>query len=412
MKLRLQIASVCRTLPAPGDAVAGSFVFNRIAAMARQADVRVLQPVPTFPLLRPLPAWAHAPAHTHQGVQIEHARMFYVPGLFKSLDSRWLARSIQRAVSQARSRGGLDLLDAHFGYPDGVGCVRVGQRLGVPVFVTLRGLEVDILQAPALRSQLLDALHAAAGCISVSHSLKDLMVSHGIAAAKIAVIPNAIDSDAFRPGDRDAARSRLGLSADRPLVVSVGNLLRVKRHDVLIRAVHELRARHPDVQLAIIGAATHEPETPQALRDLCRQLRIEQAVRFVGRVAPVEVVEWLRAADVFALASEREGCCNAVLEALATGVPVVTTPAGDNAQYVKSGQNGELAPIGDSAALAAALAQALANDTWKAAEISRALHSAVGNWTDVAARVLQFFRQRLASPADRFESMRQAEAQT
>ena len=93
-------------------------------------------------------------------------------------------------------------------------------------------------------------------------------------------------------------------------------------------------------------------------------------------------------------------------------MPVVTTPAGDNAQYVKSGQNGVLAPIGDSAALAAALAQALANDTWKAAEISRALHSAVGNWTDVAARVLQFFRQRLASPADRFESMRQAEAQT
>ncbi|HJY37755.1 MAG TPA: glycosyltransferase, partial [Steroidobacteraceae bacterium] len=240
--------------------------------MAQQADVRVLQPVPTFPLLRPLPAWARAPAHTHHGVKIEHARMFYVPGLFKSLDSRWLARSIQRAVSQARSRGALDLLDAHFGYPDGVGCVRVGQRLGVPVFVTLRGLEVDILQAPALRSQLLDALHAAAGCISVSHSLKDLMVSHGIAAAKIAVIPNAIDSDAFRPGDRAAARSRLGLSADRPLIVSVGNLLRVKRHDVLIRAVHELRARHPDVQLAIIGAATHEPETPQALRDLCRQL--------------------------------------------------------------------------------------------------------------------------------------------
>jgi teichuronic acid biosynthesis glycosyltransferase TuaC len=124
------------------------------------------------------------------------------------------------------------------------------------------------------------------------------------------------------------------------------------------------------------------------------------------------VVEWLRAADVFALATEREGCCNAVLEALATGVPVVTTPAGDNAQYVKPGQNGLLVPIGDSAALAAALAQALASHAWNAAEISRSLHSAVGNWTDVATRVLQFFSQRLASPADRFESMRQAEAQT
>ena len=103
-------------------------------------------------------------------------------------------------------------------------------------------------------------------------------------------------------------------------------------------------------------------------------------------------MRWLRAADVFALATEREGCCNAVLEALAVGVPVVTTPAGDNPHFVKDGQNGYIVPVDDVPATAAALDRAVSTAQWDRQSISRNL--AVGNWGNVAGQVLEYFAAR------------------
>jgi glycosyltransferase involved in cell wall biosynthesis len=79
---------------------------------------------------------------------------------------------------------------------------------------------------------------------------------------------------------------------------------------------------------------------------------------------------------VFALATSREGCCNAILEALAAGRPVVTTPAGDNAHFVRDGVNGCIVPIDDAAATAAALERTLSRPDWDAEAISAVLQRA------------------------------------
>ena len=118
-------------------------------------------------------------------------------------------------------------------------------------------------------------------------------------------------------------------------------------------------------------------------------------MRFVGRIPSAEVARWLQAADVFALATSREGCCNAILEALAAGRPVVTTPAGDNAHFVRDGVNGYVVPIDDAEATAAALERALSRKDWDAEAISAGLE--VGGWDDVARDVLGFFRERVAA---------------
>jgi mannosyltransferase len=117
-------------------------------------------------------------------------------------------------------------------------------------------------------------------------------------------------------------------------------------------------------------------------------------VQFVGNLPQHQVVQWLRAADVFALGTEREGCCNAVLEALACGVPVVTTPAGDNAWFVKDGVNGFIVPVDDAGAMEAALARTLARADWDRNRISRELP--VGTWDDVGRSVVDFLRDRVA----------------
>ncbi len=391
----MRVLSVCRYLPDPGSPAAGGFVFARLAAMAALTPVTMLQPVPYFPVLRPLPGWAREPGHEHAGRRIEHAPMFYLPGVLKSLDATWLERAVQRVLPRLGGGGAFDVVDAHFGYPDGVGCVRMARRRSLPVFVTVRGLETDVVEDPRTGPKLVQALNEATGVISVSHSLRDLLVDRGVQDGQFQVIPNAVDRGRFRPGDPGEARRTLGLPVDVPLIVCVGNLIELKRHHVLIEAFARLRASLPTVQLAIVGGGEAEPVYEARLRRLAETCGLGAAVRFVGRIPSAEVARWLQAADVFALATSREGCCNAILEALAAGRPVVTTPAGDNAHFVRDGENGCIVPIDDAHATAVALERAMSRNDWDAQAISAGL--AVGGWDDVARGVLGFFRERVAA---------------
>jgi glycosyltransferase involved in cell wall biosynthesis len=105
------------------------------------------------------------------------------------------------------------------------------------------------------------------------------------------------------------------------------------------------------------------------------------------------VAVWLRAADLFVLPTAREGCCNAILEALASGLPVVTTPVGDNARFVVDGTNGLIVPVDDVAGFAEAMVRGLAQLAWDPLQISRNLQ--VGQWDSVARQVVTFFEEQL-----------------
>ncbi len=394
----LRIISITRTLPTPDDSIAGTFVANRLAALSRQSVLRALQPVPYFPLVKPLPLWAGEAERLIQGVRVESAPMFYVPGALKFLDGWWLARSASAPLARLRRDSPIDLIDAHFGYPDGVGSVRVARSMGLPVFVTIRGSETDFLRDRRIGPQLVRALNAATGCISVSHSLRQLVMGYGVDGERVCVIPNAVDRQVFRPGSRQLARQNLGIAADARLIVTIGHLVSGKRHHILVRALAGLVKRHPQAMLAIVGGPTYDRAYPAQLSAVVRELGLEQQVRILGPTPQPLVNSWLQAADLFALASQREGCCNAVLEALAAGRPVITTPVGDNAHFVHPGVNGSLVPVDDIVAFDRALGAALERD-WDADAISRGLN--VGGWDDVARRVLEFFSERLAYPEQR-----------
>lgn len=395
MSKRLRIVSVCRTLPTPDDPSSGVFVLNRLRAMSASADVVAVQPIPYFPGVKPLPDWTRRERHL-DGLRVIHAPMLYVPGVLKSADGLWLARAVSAVIERLHADSPLDAIDAHFGYPEGVGCARVARKLGVPYFVTVRGVENEYVARPPIAGQMLGALRGAAGCISVSHSLRDVIVRHGVDPSRVKVVHNAIDSSVFRTGDRDAARRAVGVPAEVPLIVSVGHLVSRKRHHVLVDAFARIVKSRPDARLAIIGARAFERRYPDDLIALAARLGIGHAVRLVGNIPPLQVADWLRAADVFALATAREGCCNAVLEALACGVPVVTTGAGDNAHFVENGTNGAIVPVDDAESLAAAIDAALGR-AWDRAAIAARLAREVGDWSAVAGRVLEFIDERRAA---------------
>jgi glycosyltransferase involved in cell wall biosynthesis len=215
----------------------------------------------------------------------------------------------------------------------------------------------------------------------------------GVDGEKTCVVHNAVNRDIFRPQSKSQAREELGLTVRQPIVVSVGNLLSVKRHHVLIEAFAKILGAKPDARLVIIGGAMHEPDYPETLSKLCDALGVSESVIFSGTLPPSDIVKWLAAADVFALASAREGCCNALLEALACGVPAVVTSVGDNDFFVEQGTNGYLVPVDESAALSNSLQLALERRDWDRDSISTGLK--VGNWDSVASQVFDFMNERM-----------------
>ena len=159
---------------------------------------------------------------------------------------------------------------------------------------------------------------------------------------KISIVPNGVDVAAFRPADSPdqvrQSRSAIGLQTEDRVVICVANLHPIKGIDVLLRAWRQVAMVEPRARLLIVGDGPLRAE----LEGLATDLRCGSTVRFVG--SRTDVAELLRAADLFVLPSRSEGCNNAILEAMATGLAVVATDAGGTAETVTPNRTGWLVP--------------------------------------------------------------------
>lgn len=387
---RLRVASVCTVFPSRALPHHGIFVKRRLDGLADFAEVRVLRPVPWFPGLRGRRTVCRDA--DSNGLPVYERRMFYLPGVLQQTTAWWLQRAIAPTLAEWARTDALDLIDAHFGYPEGVGSWAAARRLDVPLFVTVRGNEAWYIRRPGFRQQLLAALQGATGIVAVSHSLRELLIGAGVDGEKITVIPNGLTTDVFHPGPQAEARAALGLPADRRFIISVGRLEPRKGCEALIRAFQNACRRHDDIELLFVGGAEGHARYAQALKRQVAAEQIEGRVHFVGPQRPARVADWLRASDVFAQPSRREGCCNAVLEALACGLPVVTTAVGDNARYVSPDRNGYAVDPEHDDALGDALSEALSR-AWDNARIAREACGA--DWRSVGRAVNGFFQECL-----------------
>ena len=190
--------------------------------------------------------------------------------------------------------------------------------------------------------------------LSVSTRLTDKMAREiGFPAERITTIRNGVDLTRFSRLARADARATLNLPADAVVIGTVGRLVPVKDQASLLQAVRHL---HDDGLFPTVILAGEGP-LRQALEAQIETLRLEQQVRLLGHRPDVETV--LAALDVFVLSSASEGLSNTILEAMATGVPVVATAVGGADELVIDGSTGLLVPPKDPQALAAALARML-----------------------------------------------------
>jgi sugar transferase (PEP-CTERM/EpsH1 system associated) len=168
-------------------------------------------------------------------------------------------------------------------------------------------------------------------------------------ASKVVTVYNGVEIARYSNIDRSAARARLGLAADSLAVGTVGRLDPVKDQVGLIRAFDLLAHRYPKAVLVIAG----DGPCRAALENLVAASKLQPRVRLLGERD--DVPEVLAALDVFVLPSIAEGMSNTILEAMASGLPVVATRVGGNAELVEHGVNGILVSSQDPERLANAV---------------------------------------------------------
>lgn len=365
----------------------GVFIKERMTRYAKLSGnlIRVVAPVPYFPPLKWSRRYPFSQIHRYEmieGIDVYHPRYAMTPKVGMMGYGLLMFLSVLPRVLKIHREFGFDVIDAHFVYPDGFAAMLLGHWFKKPVVVSARGSDINQYKDfHVIRKMLKRTLLGVDRVIAVSQALKDTMVGLGIPQERVSVIPNGVDPGKFAPMSKQEAREALHLSNHR-LILSVGNLTENKGMDLLVKALHILvyqRCRS-DLRLAIVG----DGPCRQALADLVVSLNLLDHVILVGSVPHHELNRWYSAADVFCLASAREGLPNVVLEALACGVPVVATPVGGIPEVISSERVGLLAQR-DERHLADTIAMAL-DRNWD----RNTLVQHVSGWTwDHVATALQ-----------------------
>ena len=302
------------------------------------------------------------------------------------MNSVLLAIALLLRALRLRRRFPFDIIDAHFGYVDGVAAALAMPLLCRPLVITLRGSELVHGRYALRRRAMAWALRRASRVLAVSEELREYALRLGVPSDRVHVVPNGVDSAVFYWQDRAVCRSRFGISPDRRVILSVGNLIESKGHHRILRAAGGLVSRYPEITVLIVGGENDsEPGYTQRLRQCTETLGLSGRVHFLGQLPADEVAQAMSAADVLCLASRSEGCPNVVREALACGTPVVATRVGAVPELISSDEYGIVAPPFDDAALQEAIGSALSRD-WNRRKI--ACWGQSRSWDAVAEDVL------------------------
>ncbi|HUB96051.1 MAG TPA: glycosyltransferase family 4 protein [Stellaceae bacterium] len=372
----------------------GIFVETRLAHLVASGRVatKVVAPIPLSADLAIVPA-AYRQLGTvpheeeRRGVTIFHPRYPVVPKIGMTIAPLLLYLSARRRVAALMRDGhAIDLIDAHYFYPDGIAAAMLAREFGRPFVVTARGTDINLIPQYRLpRAMIRWAAGRSAGIVTVCAALKDELVELGVSPGKIRVLRNGVDLALFHPQEKAAAAP----NRERPVLLSVGHLIERKGHDLVIRALPLL----PAARLVIAG----DGPLGDALRRLAIELGVADRVQFVGAVPQRDLAGHYRAADILVLASSREGWANVLLEAMACGTPVVASNVWGTPEVVASPEAGELLDARTPDAIARAVGHLLARMPAPAAVRAYAERF---SWDDTTRGQLDLFADVLRGAAD------------
>jgi len=356
----------------------GPFVEQRLRKLVESGGIeaRVLAPLPWFPFkaarFGTYARYAAAPRREQRyGLPVEHPRYLVVPKIGMWFAPLLLALGAWPTLRRWRREGWqFQLIDAHYYYPDGVAAALLARWMNVPLAITARGSDVNLIgEMYWPRRMMRWASRVAGASIGVSRALVERLLAMGVAPGATRVLRNGVDLQCFHPVPQAEARQRVGGPLHGPRMVCVAALVPVKCHALVLRALCAL----PDWHLDLVGTGSLEA----SLQQLAKHLGVAARVRFVGRVEQDELKFHFSAADLSVLASSNEGWPNVLLESMACGTAVVASRVGGIPEVITNPAAGRMFEPGSVAGFVTAVqaqAMALGNATHR----SEARHYACG----------------------------------
>lgn len=319
---------------------------------------------------------------------------------------RLLARRIDELAVRMRP----DVIHAHSPVLTALPSLWVGRRRGVPVVYEMRASWEDAavdhgttiegsLRYRGSRALETFALHRADHVTTICEGLRNEIVKRGVRADKVTVIPNAVDTGAFRiDGEPDEAlRARLGL-AGKTVIGFAGSFYGYEGLDLLVSALPLLACPFPDIRLVLVGGGPQEA----ALRAQVAREGLADRVIFAGRVPQNEVQKYYELMDVLAYPRRSMRLTDLVtplkpLEAMAQGRMFVASDVGGHRELVRHGETGFLCKAGSPSALADTISAVLSDRTaWpRVRATARTFVECERTWANSVARYASVYRQAM-----------------
>lgn len=372
---RLHVLVVSHMFPRDERDTFGLFVREQVEALAEFADVSVAvgRPAGTSQSVARCPDCLAVEA-------IELPRPSLLPS---SAAVAWSVPAYVRGAREIarRSRRPVDIVHAHFGYPDGVVGVRLARLLGVPSVVTLHGSDFNRqMSRPVVGSWMAKQVAAADLVVACNVAiLEGMRTRFGVDEDRSLFLPNGYNDREIHVHAERAPRHFL----------FVGGLLPGKNPDRLVEAYAQV-AEKVGLDLVLVG----DGPMRQSLESRVRELGIAQRVQFKGQLPHAELDALLAEAAALVLPSVSEGMPIAVNEALASGTPVIASRLPGTQLQVHSDELGILVPMGNIDALSDAMAEC-ASRRWDYARIAET--SGVLTWRGYAQRLDEHYRRLVAA---------------
>jgi glycosyltransferase involved in cell wall biosynthesis len=342
--------------PSHYEPARGIYNLRGFGALANFCDIEIVVPVAAWRRLRRPRDWGRCVIENHEGLVASYPTWWSLPRLGMRTHPEAMFRSARSRVHELHRQRRFDVILGAFAYPDVPAAAKFARELNLPLVALVLGSDMnELAQRPELRESIRAALLQASSVVAVSGGLRLRVLELGIPEDRAIVQHNGVDGQRFHIRDAREARQRLGVPVDERVVSFVGNLVYEKGPDVLFEALSRLRASGvSDLRVLIAG----EGPAKEELTSKASALGLSDRTKFLGRLTADEVAVCIAAADVLCLPSRREGCPNVVLEALASGRPVVASAVGGVPELLNE-RNGIMVPADDPDALAAAITTAL-----------------------------------------------------
>ncbi len=355
----MRILFYSSVFPAPDHPVHGIYCLTLLRSLAVDHEVQAIVPRPWPRVVRNrtgrgarMTAWLDS-----IGFPLTYVTFVYPPRLWYNSHGWWMWWSSRRAVRRLLGEFRPDCVLSYWVHPDGEAATRIARSLQVPVGVIVGGSDVllDASRSPARRRRFAATLRALDAVFSVSRDLSAKVIAMGVEPARSRVSYQGVDPALFHPGDRNAARERLGIPLGGPVLLWVGRMVPVKGLNILLQSCGELRDAGVEFQVYLLGDGPLRP----AIEAEAAALGLKSCVEFAGPQPQESLPDWYRACDLVVLPSLSEGIPNVLRECQACGRPFAASRVGGIPEITDPATS-ELFEPGSAATMTAAVRVILA----------------------------------------------------